>query len=120
MELTLASCFEFNIAGKEKIGIAHGVQARLVLNSDGTDIDEEELLEHFKDEVLILLEPDSSWQEANVMQITMVPTPSVNQYQSTSTDVFEIPTTSATSAVVEQKQTSIPTGISTRPVSKGM
>jgi len=63
------------------MGIPSDVQARLVLNQDGTDVDEGELLDYFKDDIFLLLTPEEEWQEQAIMQITMAPPPasSVNQ-----------------------------------------
>ena len=44
------------------MAIANSAPVRLVLSTDGTDVDDDEVLEYFDDETLLMLKSDEQWQ----------------------------------------------------------
>ena len=49
------------ISGKKKLDIPIVESVRLVLNEDGTDIDDDDILEHFASKILLLLATAQEW-----------------------------------------------------------
>ncbi|XP_071845550.1 uncharacterized protein [Apostichopus japonicus] len=59
--------------GKVKLGIPASSSTKLVLGEDGTDVDDDDVLEFFRDKILLLLTTDENWIEPS---LAATPTPS--------------------------------------------
>ena len=53
--------FTFHL-GKEKLAFAGTAMVRLVLNEDGTDVDDQEILDYFESQTLLMLSDGEVWQ----------------------------------------------------------
>lgn len=65
----------FSIIGKVKLNIPACSTTQLVLHTDGTEVDDDDALEYFSDQILLLLTSDENWSEPSAVAAVTLSTP---------------------------------------------